>query len=152
MSDYLKDRVAIEETKARYCRFLDTKDWVGFASVFTEDVHQDTADSGGFELQGRDQVTEMVRNSVGEAKTSHQVHSPEINFIDDDTADVIWAMQDRVVWPSEKAREIGFQSLTGWGHYHERYVRGVGGSWQIAAQRLTRLHMDMQPLETKSAK
>ena len=54
MSDIVHDRIAIEETKARYCRFLDTKDWEGFASTFTEDLRQDTSDSGGPVLSGRD--------------------------------------------------------------------------------------------------
>lgn len=147
MSDRLNDRVAIEETKARYCRFLDTKDWIGFAGVFSEDLVLDTTGSGGYEVRGRDKAVEMVRGSVGEAKTVHQVHSPEITFVDDDTADVVWAMQDRVVWPPEKARQVGFHALTGWGHYHERYVREPGDTWRIATQRLTRLHMDMQPVE-----
>ncbi|HEX7857755.1 MAG TPA: nuclear transport factor 2 family protein [Sphingobium sp.] len=150
MLDTVKDRIAIKETKARYCRFLDTKDWDGFASVYAEDARQDTSDSGGSQLVGRVAVVEMVRNAVGDARTSHQVHSPEISFIDADNADVIWAMQDRVVWSPEKAEEIGCQSLTGWGHYHERYVRQADGRWLIATQKLTRLHMDMQPFEKKA--
>ncbi|HEY3700203.1 MAG TPA: nuclear transport factor 2 family protein, partial [Spongiibacteraceae bacterium] len=32
---------SIKQTKARYFRFLDTKDWVGFASVFTTDAQMD---------------------------------------------------------------------------------------------------------------
>jgi hypothetical protein len=149
MSDIVHDRIAIEETKARYCRFLDTKDWEGFASTFTEDLRQDTSDSGGPVLSGRDTVVDMVRNSVGEAKTCHQVHSPEIAFVDEDTADAIFAMQDRIVWSIEKARQVGFQGLTGWGHYHERYVRGGDGAWRIATQRLTRVNMDMEPFREK---
>lgn len=27
----------IRTVKARYCRYMDTKDWVGMASIFTED-------------------------------------------------------------------------------------------------------------------
>lgn len=145
MPGSLQDRIAIEETKARYCRCLDTKDWSGFADVFVADLVQDTTDSGGSAVRGRDQAVEMTRGSVGDAKTVHQVHSPEIHFLDDDTADVIWAMQDRIRWPEEKARRIGFQGLTGWGHYHERYVREADGVWRIATQRLTRLVMDMEP-------
>lgn len=34
---YLQDLVAISWLKARYCRTLDTKDWGGFAELFTED-------------------------------------------------------------------------------------------------------------------
>ncbi len=37
---------------------------------------------------------------------------------------------------------VGFsRALTGYGHYHERYVRTAEG-WRIAAQKLTRLQMD----------
>ena len=43
-------------------------------------------------------------------------------------------MQDRVVWSEDRA-------LTGWGHYHERYVRTPQG-WRIAEQRLTRLQLE----------
>ena len=46
----------------------------------------------------------------------------------------IWPMQDRVVWGEGRA-------LTGYGHYHERYVRTAEG-WRIAAQKLTRLVME----------
>ena len=53
-------------------------------------------------------------------------------------------MQDRVVWPPEAASKAGLSALTGYGHYHERYVRGAQG-WRIAASRLTRLHVDLQP-------
>ena len=149
MTNNLQDRIAIEETKARYCRFLDTKDWSGFASVFTEDLILDTTDSGGAKVQGRDAAVQMVRGSVDDAKTVHQVHSPEMSFIDADTAEVIWAMQDRVIWAPAKARQIGFQGLTGWGYYHERYVRGSDGGWRIATQRLSRLHLDMQALQAE---
>lgn len=149
MPGTLEDRIAIEETKARYCRCLDTKDWSGFAAVFTEDVVVDTTDSGGEIVRGREKFVEMVRRSVGSAKTVHHVHSPEISLVDEGTADVVWAMQDRVVWGPERAQQLGFQSLTGWGYYHERYVRGPDGSWRIETQRLTRLHMDMQPVEVE---
>ena len=140
------DRIAIEETKARYCRYLDTKDWDGFASLFVEDLILDTTGSGGAVVRGRDKAVETTRAAVGEARTIHQVHAPEITFIDDDTAEVIWAMQDRIVWPQERASRIGSEALTGWGHYHERYVRSPDGKWRIASLRLTRLHMDIQPL------
>ena len=127
------DWLAITELKARYCRLLDAKDWEGWAQLFTEDFHQDVTGSGGGVFAGRDAAVAATRDSIETAKTAHQVHSPEI-VVDGDTATAIWAMQDRVVWD-------GGRGLTGYGHYHERYVRTAGG-WRIAAQRLTRLHMD----------
>jgi hypothetical protein len=136
--------VAICELKARYCRLLDTKDWAGFADLFTDDFELDTTGSGGTVVRGRDAAMAMVRGSIETARTAHQVHAPEIS-LDGETAQVIWAMQDRVVFGPERVAQIGASGLTGYGHYHERYVR-QNGEWRIASSRLTRLHMDMHPV------
>lgn len=141
-SDYL----AICDTKARYCRCLDEKDWEGYANTFTEDVVLDSRPSGGTEMHGRDHLVKVVRASIETAKTAHQVHSPEIALIDADTVDVIWPMQDRVIWDEAKARSVGKRSLTGYGHYRERYVRCDDGQWRIARSTLTRLHIDFEAL------
>jgi uncharacterized protein (TIGR02246 family) len=135
------DYVAICETKARYCRTLDSKDWAGYADVFTEDLVLDTEPAGGYKIQGRDEALRMVRRSVEQAKTAHQVHSPEIKF-HGDSADVIWAMEDRVVWPEERARQLGNRGHTGYGQYHEHYVRCADGKWRIQRSQLTRFHVD----------
>jgi len=133
--------IAISEVKARYCRCLDTKDWTGYTDVFTEDFVLDTSAAGGPPpIHGRDAAMRMIRGAVEKASTAHQVHSPQIE-LDGDTAHVVWAMQDRVVWSPERRPAPGYIGHTGYGHYHERYVRR-DGRWRIAAQRLTRLHMD----------
>jgi hypothetical protein len=131
----------ISEVKARYCRMLDTKDWAGYAEVFTENFILDTSAAGGPPpIHGREAAIRMIRSSVETARTAHHVHSPEIT-LRGDTADVIWAMQDRVVWGDDRRPKMGYASHTGFGHYHEHYVR-QDGRWRIARQRLTRLHMD----------
>lgn len=130
------DWLGIANLKARYCRLLDSKDWDGFAELFTEDFLLDASGSGGPLLEGRDIAIASVRRSIDPAKTVHHVHSPEI-AIDGDAATAIWPMQDRLVWPDGR-------TLTGYGHYHERYVR-EGGAWKIAQSRLTRLLIEMQP-------
>ena len=138
------DYVAICNTKARYCRFLDEKNWDSYQDIFTEDVVLDTRPSGGGEICGRDQLVHMVRRSIETAETCHQVHSPEIDMVEADVAEVIWAMQDRVVWDDAGARATGTKSLTGYGHYRERYLRCSDGQWRIARSTLTRLHMDVE--------
>jgi hypothetical protein len=143
MGDFeIRDDLAICETKARYCRCLDTKDWSGYGDVFTPDVHLDSSPSGGTDAHGRENVVTMVRQSVETAKTAHQVHSPEITFVDADTADVIWAMQDRVVWDDAMAARVGHRGLVGYGEYLERYVRSPDGKWRISKSVLMRFHMD----------
>lgn len=140
------DWLAICEVKARYCRTLDTKDWAGYADCFTEDLLLDTRPSGGYLVKGRDEAVKLVRASVETAATAHQVHSPEISF-DADGANVIWAMEDRVVWGTERIEKMGNLGLTGWGHYRERYVKCADGKWRIAQSSLSRLHMDIHPLK-----
>ena len=80
----------------------------------------------------------MVRASLDGVRTVHQVHSPEIEVAGDE-ARAIWAMQDRLVWPDGR-------TLTGFGHYHERYRR-VDGTWRIAEGRLTRLLRQVKKME-----
>ena len=55
MTANFADWVAISETKARYCRCLDTKDWAGYADCFTEDVVLETPPAGDV-TSGRDEV------------------------------------------------------------------------------------------------
>ncbi len=127
------DWLAICAVKAAYCRLLDTKDWQGWAQLFAEDVEVDVRDSGGSLEHGRDAFVASVRVSIETTKTCHQVHSPEI-VIDGDTATAVWAMQDRLIWEDGR-------TMTGFGHYHETYVK-QDGRWLIARQKLTRLIME----------
>jgi hypothetical protein len=137
----LEAHLAISKVKARYCRMLDTKDWAGFGTLFTEDFVLDVSEGTSVPvMRGREVALQQVQAMVGSARTVHQVHTPEID-VRGDEAHVIWAMQDRVVWDEPRR---GLASITGYGHYHERYVR-QNGEWKIAALKLTRLHIDAQP-------
>jgi hypothetical protein len=129
------DWLEICNLKARYCRCLDTKDWAGYAAVFTEDLILDTSPSGGKRIEGRDAAVAYVRSSISEDTfTTHHVHAPEIE-IEGDRATGIWAMQDRNIWPNGR-------KLLGFGHYHEIYRR-VDGLWLIAESKLTRINMEL---------
>jgi hypothetical protein len=133
----------IRAVKARYCRFLDTKDWAGLADLFTEDASLDVREDTGSEpFIGREALMVPIRHAVIDARTAHQVHSPEITLTGADSAQAIWAMQDRVVWSEGKSPLPGVRSITGYGHYHERYVRR-DGVWRIASLKLTRLYVEM---------
>lgn len=125
---------AIATLKARYCRLLDEKDWEGFAALFTDDVVIDTTASGGPRFEGVAQAVGSIRRSLETARTVHHVHMPEIE-IDGDMARGVWAMQDRLIWENGR-------TLTGYGHYRERYARGAAG-WRIAESRLTRLIVEL---------
>jgi ketosteroid isomerase-like protein len=129
------DFLALTQAKGRYCYTLDTRDWAGFGDLMTDDIELDVSDgnTGVPVLTGRDAAVDMIRSSLTNARSAHQVHTPLIE-VDGDEARVIWAMQDRVVWENGPA-------LTGYGHYHERWVR-QDGAWKLKALRLTRLILE----------
>lgn len=143
MSDIeaLQAQLAISQVKAKYCRMVDTKNWPGLAALLTEDFVLDVSEGTSLPvIHGRDAAMEQVQRLVGASRTVHQVHTPEIELRGDE-AHVIWAMQDRVLW---EAPRNGLGSITGYGYYHECYVRR-NGEWKIASSKLTRLHIDMHP-------
>jgi hypothetical protein len=135
-------REAIKETKARYCRLLDTKQWHDWGQVFTEDVEMDVGDDikedmgVPSKISGRQAMVDQVRGLVGPARTIHQVHSSEIDFVSVTEARVVWAMEDWTTFPD--GIDAPFKSVNGLGYYHETY-RLEDGFWRIASLRLERL-------------
>jgi hypothetical protein len=146
--DALAQLLTIEDiraVKARYCRLLDTKDWIGFAALFTDDAVMDVSqDTGNPPMTGIPAIVDQVKFAVIDAATSHQVHTPEITLHGHGEADGMWAMQDRVVWKAGASPVPGIASITGYGQYHETYRR-EDGIWKISALKLTRFHVDMHP-------
>ncbi|MBH0776454.1 nuclear transport factor 2 family protein [Nocardia bovistercoris] len=132
------EREAIRELKARYCRFLDTKDEQGWRTVFTADVQVRTdltvatseEPAGSFELDGVDAFVDGVLGALAEVATVHHCHTPEITLTSPTTATGIWAMADWLLFPDGN-------ELRGAGHYHETYVK-VEGAWRISSLHLTR--------------
>jgi ketosteroid isomerase-like protein len=139
--DPLQRLMAIEEIhqlKARYFRFLDTKRWDEWATVFARDVVMEVPEAD-MVTSGRDEVVAAVSGALERAQTVHHGHMPEIEITGPDTAHGVWAMFDYVEWPAkDDGTRVG---LTGYGHYLEEYVREDGG-WRIAKLRLERLRID----------
>ena len=146
--DHLADRVGLQELKASYFRYLDTKQWASWRELFTDDMmfYVDSA-SVPTETQpmtsSGDDFVEMVSSTLVDAVTVHQGHMPELRFVDERTANGIWAMYD---WVDRSGS--GGDSMQGFGHYHEHYVKGDDGKWRIKELRLTRLRMDQTATST----
>jgi hypothetical protein len=130
---------AIRQLKARYCRFLDTKDAESWRGVFTNDVVVTldmAASTAGADpmtapaLEGVDNFVPMVMRSLEKVATMHHCHTPEIVLTSDTTATGIWAMEDLLVFGDGR-------ELHGAGHYHETYEK-QDGTWRIKTLHLTR--------------
>ncbi|ORW97075.1 DUF4440 domain-containing protein [Mycobacterium sp. IEC1808] len=136
---------AIRQLKARYCRFLDTKDVESWRAVFTPDlvVTLDMAVSAGGAdpktappLEGVDNFVPMVMGGLENVATMHHCHTPEITLTSATTATGIWAMEDLLVFADGR-------ELQGAGHYHETYEKREG-SWRIKTLHLTRTILRMR--------
>lgn len=145
--------LAIEEiknTKARYFRCMDTKDWDGFSAVFAPDATVDYApgDANGerFRAAGASQVVALVRSIVERAVTIHHGHMAEVELTSDRSARAIFAMEDLVYWPPEAPSEL----MHGWGHYHETYEK-IRNPWLIKTLVLTRLRVENTPRAPRSS-
>jgi hypothetical protein len=138
----------VRQLKARYFRFLDTKDWEGFGTIFCRDATFDlraaatldpndgsaaAAASAQLMLKGRDAIVSVIRDSVGDSTTVHHGHCHEVWVDSADAARGIIAMVDIIRNP-----HTGALILEGYGHYHETYRR-EDGAWRISASRLSRL-------------
>ncbi len=129
------DLESIRQLKARYFRFMDTKDWEGLASVFTSDVHIDMVSEGGGVTDSVEDYLPFLISQIGEVTTVHHGHMSEIEFDGPDRAHGIWAMEDELWWPDGSP----LRHLHGYGHYHEQYRLEPQG-WRISSMTLTRLH------------
>ena len=136
-ADTLVEIEAIKQLKARYCRYLDTKDWDAWRQIFTDDFVSDTSAAGGKVVEGADAFVAFVRRNLGKPSrpTVHQVHAPEIELTSPTTAEGVWALNDIV-------RLAPGVNLNGYGHYHETYVK-ADGRWLIKTSKLTRLREDV---------
>jgi hypothetical protein len=132
----LLDIEAIKDLKARYCRFVDTKQWQAWGDLLVDDYH---FDSDGGIYEGRDNVVAFVERALGNAVTVHHVHTPEIAFTGPDSATGIWPMYDYVIIPNGDSQFV----LHGYGWYEEEYVRTADG-WRLQRCRERRIRVDTE--------
>ncbi|MCV7423787.1 nuclear transport factor 2 family protein [Mycobacterium yunnanensis] len=126
----------LTQAKAAYCRNLDNRDWDALAALMTDDVAfgMSESDTEPETTSGRDATLTLLQSLVVGTRTVHQVHTPEISLRGNE-ATVIWAAQYRTVFENGT-------SVTGYGHYHERWVR-QGHGWKVASLHLRHLLTDV---------
>jgi SnoaL-like domain len=147
--DLYRDLYEIQLLKARYLRYMDTKQWDEWRQLFTEDLEYyiDVSwrpESTTPTFKGADELLAYMSKSLPSKITVHQCHMPEIEFVDENTATGVWALFS---WTDEPSRNFAVKN---YGHYHERYVRGDDGKWRIASIHLTRLRQNnVDPLPSE---
>lgn len=132
----------IRVLKAQYCRYVDTKDWKGFAGLFTPDAILSFPENNPDWVPIK-QFLKGVDPALAGGISIHHVHSPEITFSSPTEATGIWAMQDRLFFPPGVQGLANASRIVGAGHYHESYCR-IGDRWLFERIRLTRLHLAIE--------
>jgi len=138
----------IAQLKARYCRYIDTKQWHKLSSLFTEDCRFEGLGAAPFGADV-DAFVQGVATRLGSAISVHHVHQPELLLTSERTARGLWPMEDFVEWQdgSIVKEAPGSRGFRGYGHYEEEYRR-EGDIWKISFLRLTRMRLDGIPVES----
>ena len=141
---YLLAVDGIRNTKARYCRYMDTKQWGLMPDLFTADCHVEGFDSAP-DGANASKLVEGLSNRFKDAISVHHCHMGEVEITGVGEARAIWAMEDFVEWPDNvPSTPTAPRGFYGYGHYEEAY-RLTEGVWKIAHMRLTRLRIDLIP-------
>jgi 3-phenylpropionate/cinnamic acid dioxygenase small subunit len=122
--------------KARYCQWLDGKEWDRWASLFTEDAVLQVGPSADATVRGRAGIKRLLTRQLRRARTLHQVWEPELTPESSGCVRVVWKMRDRVETP--------LYVLEGEGFYEDRYVQS-DDAWKIASVRLHRNKVELRP-------
>ena len=141
MADRLADLEAIKQLKARYFRFIDTKDWAAFRDLFTDDCKHWLPQESDVPFMTNEDYFRMNEELLTPGVTTHHGHTPEITFLSDTEAEGIWAMFDYVQIEPPSGRV----SIAGYGHYFETYRKCADGKWRISSKRNQRLRLDQVP-------
>ena len=131
--EVLKEIEEIKQLKARYFRFLDSKNWNDLADCLAHDVLFSYPPQE-IKVEGRAALIENFKKRHAITQTAHTGSMPEIELIDGNNAKGIWFMTDYIVTPLEDGKTIS----QGFGHYFETYQK-ERSKWKIKTILLERL-------------
>ena len=130
----------IKQLKARYFRYLDTIDYDGLRSVFSDDVRAHF--SGGdydFTCNGWGELETFYRRAITPEKFgTHNGHHPEIT-VDGETATGIWYLSDTFYYFKRKL------VIRGTSLYTDSY-RKQNGEWLICGTGYKRIYEEWEPM------
>lgn len=148
---WLVDLEEIKRLKARYCRYVDTKQWDKLATLFAPGT---TFEGFGSAPPGADAAMFIsgISKRLADVVSIHHCHMPEIEMTGAETARGLWSMMDYLEFPADSAPKEapGSRGFYGWGYYEEEYKRtgpNTGDPWQFTFLRLTRQRIDPLPAD-----
>lgn len=138
MENELQVKEVIRDRKAKYCRFLDTKQFDQWEALFKPDakiIFYNVDNTVLAEFKSIAEFAPMSRGLFASAQTVHQTHNSEIEFKSDTVASAIWSMEDWHVYASDDGKPS--KTMHGYGFYYETWEL-IKGSWMLASLELRR--------------
>jgi hypothetical protein len=135
---------AIRGQKARYCRFVDTKEWRELAELIVERPRLRFYAPDGtlqYRFDSTAEWIDLMTTYLAGAHTIHQVHNDEIEIISPSEIRAIWSMEDYLILAPGEDRPA---SIHGYGHYYETW-RLFAGRWQLTELDLYRTILEIKP-------
>ena len=133
---------AIKQLKYRYIRALDSADVETLGNCFIETAS--IKFEGGIytaAVTGRGNIREAMANSFhSKAASSHLLHHPVIDVLDDANAEGSWTVRDTFYDLHHSA------IISGVAEYRDEYVKEADGMWRMKYSSYKRLYETAQPL------
>ena len=145
--NYLVDpyaRIAVQELKARYFYYIDTRQFSRLPSLFTDDAR---LEGFAFAPDQSVSVEQFVTDAGRFLAGRNSQHHGFMRAVSDTVVRARWSMRDLVTWePGEKSyRNISHPDLSGfvgYGYYESEY-RYSDGAFKIQFLRATRVRIDL---------
>jgi ketosteroid isomerase-like protein len=121
----LADKEAIRDLARRYAHCVWNKDVAGAVGLFADDGEMDTGERPP--IKGKAALLEAYQNMITGPSMHPYVHQHVID-LDGDRA-------TGVCYLDLRATLLDGTKMTGFGYYHDVYIR-VGGEWQFRVRKL----------------
>lgn len=131
----------LQSLMSAYCRNLDLQQWDIWRTLMADDATFEFENVEGDRIAFFSNPEEFITVCIGHlinTVTVHHLHNMELLQLEENSAEAIWAMEDRLYFAKNDARDESY--FHGYGHYHISFVK-KGEQWLIARLGLTRVRM-----------
>lgn len=130
MSQYVEDRIALQDVMLRYALAVDNKDYEGYRSLFTEDVHVIglTAD----DMHGMEVFFPWWKEAIDRYDSTQHLFSPMLAEVEGDYAKTQSHLQ-ALHYPKGDPE----MTVTLWATY-KTDMKKIEGEWKICRHELVR--------------
>jgi ketosteroid isomerase-like protein len=140
MTSSVEDQLAVAAVMHRYARTVDTHDFAGLRTCFTDDCTLSGYPPPAPEVvRGGDAIIEYISTQLQKyGRTQHMLGQIEVT-VDGDEARAESYVQAFHLLANDPSTMVNL-----WGSYHDHFVR-IDGKWVIDEHRIDIVHIERRP-------